>query len=436
MPSSPHRVVLTGWGLISPLGNSADELWSAVTAGRSGVGFLQQLPADKSPVRFGGEARGFSGDIEDFGELAKDLKRSIKKGLKLMCREIEMGVAAAQRALADAGLAPGTYDSDRIGCVFGSDYIMTLPQEFAAGIRRCQAERSGFEMNRWGQEGLPQVEPLWLLKYLPNMPASHVAIYNDLRGPSNSITVREASSNMAVAEAATTIRRGVADIMLAGATGTRIHPLRTVHIALQEQLANGSGDPTTACRPFDQHRQGMVLGEGASVLVIESLESATRRGARVLGEVLGYATSTVANRYGVADYRKALRNVLEMALERAGATTRDIGHIHAHGLGTRRLDEEEAAAIRDVFGSYDVPVMALKSYMGNLGAGSGMVETIASILAMRAGSLFPVLNYTTPDPRCPIDVVRDRATPAGSTAINVNVTPQGQASALVIGVSA
>ena len=237
--TASRRVVITGMGLISPLGNSREAVWESLAAGRSGVGPLQCLPSQSLPMHCAGEARDFTGDIADFGPLEKEQVRTIRKGLKVMCREIQMGVAAAQLALQDAGLKPGSYDVDRTGAVYGSDYIMTAPEEFAEGVRNCLTPDEQFDFTRWATEGMPKVTPLWLLKYLPNMPASHVAIYNDLRGPNNSITLREASSNLAVAEAYCTIVRGHADIMIAGATGTRLHPLRTVHVALAGGVCGG-----------------------------------------------------------------------------------------------------------------------------------------------------------------------------------------------------
>ncbi len=430
MPFSDRRVVITGFGLISPVGCSADELWTSLSEQKSGVDYLTRIPHNELPTKIGGEARGFTGDIEEFGPLDKMLKRSIKKGLKLMCREIEMGVASSQLALAHAGIEPGEVDPDRIGTLFGSDYILTMPHEFAAGIKQC-VSGGRFDIEHWGDQGLPKVDPLWLLKYLPNMPASHVAIYNDLRGPSNSLTMREASSNVAISEAVTTIRRGIADIMLAGSTGTRIHPLRSVHIALQEQLASGDGDPASACRPFDLNRTGMVLGEGAATLVLESLESAQARSAQILGEVIGYSASTVADRSGTANYYQAFLNALRGVMENAGVSSDEIGHVHAHGLSTRTCDQAEAQAIKKCFDSLAVPVVAAKSYMGNLGAGSGMVEIIASLMALHHDQLFSILNFETPDPECPVTVADPQMSPGG-IFINLNVTPQGQASSVMI----
>ncbi len=429
-----RRVVITGIGLISPLGNNRNTLWEGVKAGRSGVRSLQCLPAESLAVTCAAEAREFAGKIDDFGELQKDQKRTIRKGLKVMCREIQMGVASAQRALNSAQLAPGDYDSDRTGVIYGSDYILTAPEEFTEGVRNCLTPEHDFDFTRWAGEGMPKVTPLWLLKYLPNMAASHIAIYNDLRGPNNSITLREAAANLAVAEAYSTILRGNADTMVAGATGTRLHPLRTVHVALQEELAVGDGDPGAFSRPFDLDRTGMVLGEGAGAVVIEELESARSRGVDILGEIVGFASSAVMDRQGVGDPSRALQNVMRQSLVKAEMSPEELGHLHAHGLSTRVGDQCEAAAIQAVFGgrAEPLPVTALKSYMGNLGAGGGLVELIASLISLQEGELFPILNYQTPDPACPIAAVRSLVDLPGDSFMTVSVTPQGQASAVVL----
>ena len=317
--------------------------------------------------------------------------------------------------------------------MFGSDYIITEPQEFSAGIQNSKDD-SKFEFEKWAENGIPNVEPLWLLKYLPNMPASHVAIFNDLRGPSNSLTVREASSNLAIAEATAIIKRGTADQMVTGSTGSRIHMLRTLHCTLQEQLAkceDHENDPTKASRPFDSARSGMVMGEGAGCLILEEFELAKSRGATVLGEVIGYGSSTVADKKGVADYKTAFSNVIAMALEVAGIKASDLGHVNAHGLSAIRCDKDEAQAISEACGS-TTPVVAMKGAMGNLGAGSGIVEIIGSLLALEHGTLFPTLNHRDTDSDCPINVVTEVGVSPGSSFINLSITPQGQASAVII----
>jgi len=429
-----RRVVITGLGLVSPLGNSPDKLWKALASGQSGVAELQSIPPTVLPTRFGAEARDFTGAIEDFGPLDKLKSRNIKKNLKVMCREMQYGIAVAQLALTDSGLSLAAANLDRVGCVYGSDYMLTLPQEFTAGIRACLDERGKFDFRNWGERGLPSVEPLWLLKYLPNLPAAHIAIFNDLRGPNNSLTMREASSNLAVAEAAMTILRGHADAMLAGATGTKVHPTRSIHVVTQEEIATGDGDATRLCRPFDRDRSGAVMGEGAAAVMLEELEHAQARGAKILGEVIGFAASAVSDKLGAGQYCAAFKNVYSKALTSAHMQPDDVGHVNSHGLGTRRSDAEEAQAIVEVFGNRrtPVPVVAAKSYFGNLGAGSGIVEMIGSTLALKHGRLFRTLNYKTPDPECPVNVVANDDIPAGDCFISANVSPHGQASAVVV----
>jgi len=434
MSSSVPRVVITGMGVVCPLGNTKQAAWEALVQGRSGVEPLRFGPADDLPVRFGGEARQFTGEIDDFGPLDKEQKKAIRKGLKVMCRECQMGVAAAQGALSDAALKPGALDPERTGISFGADYMLSIPEEFAAGVVQCLDAEGKFQFSRWGGEGMTKMSPLWLLKYLPNMPASHLAIYNDFRGPNNSLTMREAAANAAVGEAFQIILRGSADTMLVGATGTRLHLMKMVHTVQQEEVFLGDGDPAAASRPFDRDRQGMVLGEGAGAIVLERLDYAQARGATIYGELLSAATSSVAGPRLVAERGRAMRNVLQAVLQGAGVNADDVGHLHAHGLSTHTCDAEEAGAIGEVFASRrtPLPVTAAKSYFGNLGAGSGMVELITSLLALQHDHLFPILNYGTADPDCPVAAVRNGDGRPGASFINLSVTPQGQASAALI----
>ena len=432
--ATPRRVVITGLGLISPLGNTIESFWDALISGRSGVKAVETLPGGLLRMPWAAEARQFTGDIDDFGPLDKDQKRSIRKGIKVMSREIQMGVAAAQRALGDAGLQAGAFDVERTGVVFGSDYILSGPDEFVDAIASCLGTDRKFDFAQWAAQGIPKITPLWLLKYLPNMPASHIAIYNDLRGPSNSLTMREASANLAVGEASQLIARGAADTIVAGATGTRVHPLRTLHVVLQEEIARDGEDPSRACRPFDRHRSGMVLGEGAGAVVLESLDTAQARGARILGEIIGSGSSAAMDARGVGDLRAAIRSALRQTLRNAGLAPAAVGHVHAHGVSTRRSDAAEAQAIQEVFAERPapVPVTAAKSYLGNSGAACGVMELIASVLAFEHDQLFPVLNFETPDEQCPVNVVTSADTPPGDVFVSVSVTPIGQASSLAV----
>jgi len=432
MEKTTRRVAITGIGVICPLGSSKDALWNALIGRTSGVKAIPTAVDDV--LKFGAPAEQFEGRVDEFGPLEKEQKKAIRKGLKVMCRECQMGVAASQLALHDAGLGPGQLDPERTGISFGADHMITVPEEFTEAVRRCTDGRGRFEFSRWVSDGMPQMSPLWLLKYLPNMPASHLAIYNDFRGPNNSLTLREAAANAAAAEAAEIIRRDDADLMLVGATGTRLHPLKTIHALQQEELADPSVEPARASRPFDRDRTGMVLGEGAGAVVLEELGSAQSRRATIYGEVLAGATSSVAERHLVAHRARAVANVLQLLIDRASLEAEQLGHIHAHGLSTRSSDSEEAQAISRLAAarSRPLPVVAAKSFTGNLGAGSGMVELIASLLALQHGRLFPVLNYEVPDPECPVAAVIEGESPPGESFVNLSFTPQGQASALLV----
>jgi 3-oxoacyl-[acyl-carrier-protein] synthase II len=439
------------------LGSTLSEFWAALSSGKSGVEPLVNLPALDGKIVYGGECRDFKGEIDNFGELEKDLKKSIRKALKMMCRESMMAVAAAQHAVADAGFATTPMDPDRSGVVFGSDYMLSPPEELEAAMRAAGVTAGKFEHEKWGTAGLKEMSPLWMLSYLPNMPGSHVAIFNDLRGPNNSLTMREASGLLSIREAAQTIERGHADRMIAGATGTRIHAMKTVHAAQQEQLANPELPPHEACRPFDAERTGMVVGEGAGAILLEEIEAARARGAKIYGEVVGTGSSAVTGAGSRGSMRTSLVNAARMALGAQGAKPQaadarqaadSVGHVSAHAMGTTVGDAEEAAALGEVFGAAasEIPVVAAKSFFGNLGAGSGVVELIGSLLALGEGVLFPTLNYRTPDLACPVNVSRiakPSATAdlrqaanvwqaAGDSFLKLSVTPQGQAAAVFV----
>jgi 3-oxoacyl-[acyl-carrier-protein] synthase II len=435
-PTSTHRrVVITGLGVVSPLGNSPQALWEALVAGRSGVAPLVNLPPVEGRVTFAAECREFTGEIDDFGELDKDLKKSIRKALKMMCRESMMAVAAAQQAVVDGGFGSTPMEPDGSGVVFGSDYMLSPPDDLLAGMLRCGTGAGKFEYEKWGRGGLKDMNPLWMLSYLPNMPASHIAIFNDLRGPNNSLTMREAAGLLAIREAAQTIERGHADRMIAGATGTRVHSFKTVHALQQEQLANAELPPAEASRPFDAQRTGMVVGEGAGAILLEEYGAATARGAKIYAEVIGTGSSAAVHPNAEGRREIALAGAARAAIASARLQAADIGHINAHALGTTVGDAEEAAALAVAFNSHlaQIPVVAVKSSFGNLGAGSGVVETIASVLALHHRQLFPTLNYATPDPKCPVRVA-SAANPAapGSSFLKLSVTPQGQAAAIVV----
>lgn len=428
---APQRVVVTGIGLVSPLGSSPQALWEALSAGRSGVARSSVELSPELSLRFAGEAPQFTGAIGDFGPLEGAQKKAIRKGLKLMCRETQMAVAAAQMAVTDSACEAGVFEPERSGVVLGSDYMLTMPVDYEDSVAKCTDEND-FQFEQWGGTGLDNMQPLWMLKYLPNMPASHIAIFNDLRGPNNSLTLREASGLMAIGEAFRIIARGHADRMIAGATGTRILPMQAIHTMQTEKLADQGDDPAAASRPFDKHRQGMVAGEGAGMVMLESLAQAQARGARIYGEVVGFGSSMVATPKLEGKTQTALANAMRSALQDAKTEPATVGHLNTHGLATAAGDQAEAAAIAEVFGEASPPAVALKSYFGNLGAGGGVVELAASLLALGQTALPKVLNYQTPDPDCPVNAVTADEVAPGESCLATNVTPQGQAAAIVV----
>lgn len=414
----PSEVVITGVGMVSPIGIGRAAFRDALYAGRSGVRRIAQFDSSTLGVDFGGE-------VSDFDP--KEYVRP-RKSLKVMSRDIQFGFAAADLAMLDANLAADAVDSDRFGVVYGADMIYCEPDELAAAYRACLVD-GAFDFDRWGSHALAEMYPLWLLKYLPNMSACHVSISLNARGPSNSITLGEVSSLVAIAEAARIIERGAADVMIAGGASNRLHP-NVILFRDQTLLSHRREDPAAACRPFDRDRDGMVAGEGAAAVVLERRSHAEARGARVLAGVLGFGNTFASPRHGRPD-SSGPRRALELALREADFASSDIGHVNASGLATIDHDRAEAEAIRAVFG--DVPVTAPKSFFGNLGAATGAVELAASLVALDEGHVPVTLNYATPDPACPINVVRGQPTAISTpAALALSQSPQGQTVAMVI----
>lgn len=411
--SNEHRrVVITGLGVISPIGSDLESFWRG-------------LIDSQSETTSGAAA--FDGNIDAFGELPKPTRKAIRKALKLMNRETQMGVAAGQQAITNSGLREH-YDADRIGVCFGADNVSIMPQDFEAGVQACASDGE-FDEGRWGTEGVTEVAPLWLLKCLPNMPACHLAIINDLRGPGNTITQRDVAPNMAIAEAARVIKSGEAEAMVVGGTGTNLNPFNMMHARLENEV----GDSTT-CRPFDAESTGPVAGEGAGAFVLEDMTSAIARNAPIFGEVVGTASTSRVGHDGATACGKALASSMKQVLRRSALTIADIGHINAHGLGSQELDAAEAHAIRDIFGlqTERVPVVTTKGHMANAGAGAGAMEFVASLLALQHGELFPIRNLTQLAADCPVLAINRTGHSAGDSFLNLNMFGRGLASCVAV----
>jgi 3-oxoacyl-[acyl-carrier-protein] synthase II len=433
--SEVRKVVITGIGIVSPIGIGVDPFWESLSASRSGVRVGELFPGFAAPDGVGAEVRDFTDE-----SARKTYLKEQRKNLKAMCREIQMGVASALLALQHSTIDLENIDHERLGVEFGANLMLSPPEVLREACDACCEEgTTKFQSSQWGQMGLTKLEPLWLLRYLPNMPACHISISADARGPSNSLTLDDASGNTVIGEAMRIILRGSADVMIVGATGTTLHPIKTLHQALWNDLARTPLEPERRARPFDQQRSGRVVAEGACSFILEDSSHAERRGAKIWGRVLGTGSSCVTNSRQEGNYQLALANAMRAALRDAGLRPDQIGHINAHGLGTVKLDVAESMAILDVFGEdlgRRIPVTAPKSFFGNSGAGSGLMELAVSVVGLSHGVIPHTLNYEFPDPECPLNVVAGAQQPTKNRVVlSINVTQIGQAAAAIVEVS-
>lgn len=412
-------IVITGLGVVSPIGIGRAPFAESLWAGRSGVGPLTRFDPSALAVRIAAEVQGY-----DAAQYVKP-----RKSLKLMSRDIMLSYGAAKLASEDAGLTRESIDPERLGVVFGADMMYCELPELVPVFLSC-IEDGVFIRSRWGEMCSRELNPLWMLKYLPNMPACHIGIAHDARGPNNSITQGEASSLLALAEGVRTIARGAADVMIVGGGSSRLHPTPLLSRS-DEYVSHRNDSPAAAARPFDAQRDGMVNGEGSAAFVIERRSIAESRGARILARVLGFSACFEPGSIGTCPTGTALRGALRTALAAAELQPKEIGHVNAHGLSTVPHDRMEAQAIHAELG--DVPVTAPKSFFGNLGAGTGAVEMAASVLALESGKVPATLNYEKPDPQCPVCVVHGGPLKAEhNTALVINYTTLGQATAVVL----
>lgn len=413
-------VVITGLGVVSPIGIGRDAFWDSLAQQRTGISHAPSLARIGFPVTIGAEVKDFQG--KEFV--------TPRKSLKVMCREIQFAYAAAQLALKDAELSAGSVEPERLGCVLGSDMFYCEIEDVEDVYRHTHVEGE-FQWPKWGEQFPSKIFPLWMLKYLPNMAACHVGIAHDARGPNNTITLGDASSLLAISEAASYIARGHADVMLAGGTGSRLNITPLVY-RKENLLSHRNDDPAGASRPFDAARDGLVNGEGAATIVLEAREHAERRGANILAKVLAWKSAFEPNTgHGKSLTGSGMKQVIRGAIAAAGLAADQVGHVNAHGLSMREDDQAEAVAIQAVLG--DVPVTALKSYFGSTGTGGGAIELVGSVLALQHEEVPATLNYQTPDAACPVNVVHGealRGRPA--TAVCVNQSGSGQVAAVVL----
>jgi 3-oxoacyl-[acyl-carrier-protein] synthase II len=385
---SRPRVVVTGMGAITPLGLNVGDTWQALIEGRSGIGRITQFDASAYPTQIAGEVKGFDpGDYMD----AREAKR--------IARFSQFAVAGAKMALEDAGLTVDAGNAEDVGVVMGT----------AVGGGLTEAEAAHLILLNKGPRRVP---PLFVPSMIPNAAAHHVACAFGILGYSSTVIGACASGSQAIGEGSRAIRDGSAQVMVAGGTESAMCELALAGMCAMRALSTRNDEPERASRPFDAERDGFVASDGCGVLVLESLDHATVRGAKIYAEVLGYGVSSDA--YHVSAPHPEGRGAalaMRRAIADAGLKPEDIQYINAHATATPTGDPAEVIAIKSVFGSraYEIPVNATKSMVGHLLGAAGAVEAIATIMTIREGILHPTINYEHPDPDCDLDCVPNQA---------------------------
>jgi 3-oxoacyl-[acyl-carrier-protein] synthase II len=426
-----RRVVVTGLGPVCPIGIGKDAFLEAIRSGKVGIDRITAFAPDafKSQI---------AGSIQEF-RCADYVPKSYRKSIKVMARDIELAVAGADQAVRDAGLvtkginpdAP-QMDSTRLGVNIGAGLICADLNELVYGLSTARDENNKFSLAKWGESGMNNLTPLWLLKYLPNMLACHVTIIHDAQAPSNTITCAEASSPLAIGEAFRTIVRNCADVCLCGGFESKINPMGVIRQDLLNRLVRDHNDnPKSAVRPFDVNRNGTAIAEGGAVLTLEALDSAKGRNAKIYGELVGIGAS-----FGTADFIRpeddgnALAVAIERALADAEIDAKSVDLVIGFGCGTREHDQAEAKAIHRVLG--DVPVVSIKGQIGMAGAGAGALDATVGLLAISENFIPATINCEQVDPACPINVVRQAQEKKVNTVVTLSYSLSGgQIGALV-----
>jgi len=406
-----RRVVITGMGCITPLGLTLEETWEGLVAGRSGLGYVTRFDATNYPIKVVGEVHGF--DSQHYMDF-KEAKR--------IARFSQFAVAAAKMALADADWTIPPEEAFRTGVIMG------------VGMGSLPDVEVAFDRMRAGKRISPFAFPV----ILPNMAAYNVSLVTGARGHNASVATACASSTQTLGDAAEVIRRGAADVMLAGGTAADICEFALAGFYVMQALSTWAGEPPgKASRPFDAQRDGFVASEGAGILILESLEHALARGARIHAEVLGFGSTSDAYHLTAPDPEaEAPAMAMQIAIENAGLTPADIDYINAHGTSTPLNDSMETLAIKHIFGegAYRVPISANKSMIGHLIAAAGAVEAIATVQTIKTGIIPPTINLEEPDPECDLDYVPNQARRAPvHIALSNSFGFGGQNACLVLG---
>jgi 3-oxoacyl-[acyl-carrier-protein] synthase II len=429
-----RRVVVTGIGVVSPIGIGTGSFWSNLLAGQSGVRRIQQF--DPS-----GFACQIAAEVPDY-KISEFVPKSYRKATKVMARDIELAVIAADDAMKDAGLKTRAYtdkpeiNPQRFGCNIGAGLINAELDELtgAMNIARTDEHPNNLDLHKWGREGMQQLTPLWLLKYLPNMLACHVTIIHELKGPSNTITCADASSHLAIGEAFRTLQRGKADLAICGGAESKVNPMGMVRHGLLHRLNDTRNDsPQDAVRPFDSDAHGMAHGEGGGLLILEELEHARARGAKIYAELVGFGASQ--DTYSVTEpdpSGQSYGRAIAKALADAKLTADAVDLLIPCGLGIPSHDRAELKGLSSVFDSAleRIGMSPIKSQIGNLAAGCG-AEAAAAILAIRDQKIPPAINTRKPLDGRKLNVSPEMREQKVETAVTSVYSLGGQNAALV-----
>ena len=382
-----RRVVVTGLGIVSPLGLGVKENETALFEGSSGVGFIKTFTPDENfPVKIAGEVKGF--DPEQYID---------HKNVKKMDRFIHYAVACSKMALEDSGVEINDQNAERVGVIVG------------VGLGGLPAIEKYHDVFR--ERGVKKITPFFIPMLIANLASGQVSIMFGAKGPNSCVVTACATGTHSIGEATRFIQYGDADVMFAGGTESVITPLCVGGFNASKALSTRNDDPQGASRPFDKDRDGFVVGEGGGVLILEELEIAKKRGAKIYGEIIGYGLNGDAYHITAPSPRgEGAARCLNLALNNAGINKEDVDYINAHGTSTT-ADATETQAIKTTFGdhAYNLAVSSTKSMTGHLLGAAGGVEAIFTLLAMQKGVIPPTINYTTPDPECDLDYVPNKA---------------------------
>ncbi|WP_244349399.1 beta-ketoacyl-ACP synthase II [Thermostichus vulcanus] len=382
-PTSRRRVVITGLGALTPIGNSPTEFWQSLLAGRSGIGPITLFDASRHDCRIAGEVKGF--DPLDYLE-RKDVKRTD--------RFVHLALAATQQALEDAQFQITDLNAEQVGVILGTGI---------GGIRVLEEQQTIYL-----QRGPDRCSPFMVPMMIANMAAGQLAIHFGAKGPNSCTVTACASSSNAIGDAFRLIQRGEVQAVITGGTEAAVTPLSMAGFSAMKALSTRNDDPEKACRPFDRDRDGFVMGEGAGILLLEELEHACARGAKIYAEIVGYGLTCDAHHMtNPAPGGEGAARAMRLALKDAGIPVQAVQYINAHATSTNAGDIAEVQAIKSVFGEYAraLAISATKSMTGHLLGGSGGIATIATALAVHHGWAPPTLNLENPDPECDLDFV-------------------------------